>query len=60
MDKIKVACNNLNEIIKALDTIEVKGYSQAKTLSNIVEAIAATANMLASDNNKDGGDNANK
>lgn len=37
-----IIINNINEAIKALDFITVSGYSNIKTLSNVIEALNMT------------------
>ena len=51
-NKIEIAINNLNEIIKAVDTLKVEGYNQSKLLVNIVDGLYITIDVLKKEENK--------
>ena len=38
--------NSLKEIVAALETLELKGYSQCKTYSNIYEELIVDINLI--------------
>lgn len=38
--------SSLKEIVMALETLELKGYSQCKTYSNIYEALITNINLI--------------
>lgn len=37
--------HNLGEIIKAMNTLQLTGYNQCKTYTNIIESIELTKNL---------------
>lgn len=66
MDKEKII-NRIIEIYSALNTLNVKGYNEAKTYSNAMDALREVVNEIDNNlydtqdelnqNNSDGGDN---